>query len=184
MRRFLGNEALRETNRCSADARHVLAARSQRRETRQAARTYITDAIGQGARVVAGGATIERPGYFYAPTILDHVDDQVAIVAEEQFGPVLPVLPFTDEADALARANNSAYGLTASVWSGDAERAARLAQDLDTGQVSINSHGAGVLPHLPFGGHKWSGIGVENGTWGLYGFTELQVVTGPPREQR
>ena len=100
---------------------------------------------------------------------------------EEQFGPVLPVMAFRDEAEAIERANNSEYGLTASVWSADADHAAALASEIDSGQVSINSHGGGVQKHLPFGGHKWSGIGVENGPWGLASFTELQVISGPSR---
>jgi acyl-CoA reductase-like NAD-dependent aldehyde dehydrogenase len=143
----------------------------------------VTDALARGARAVTGGAPLDRPGYFYAPTILDQVSDGVRIVDEEQFGPVLPVLSYRDEDDAVARANRSNYGLTASIWSGDAERAHALATDIDSGQVTINSHGTGVRPHLPFGGHKWSGLGVENGPWGLYGFTEIQVVAGPPRQK-
>ncbi|MFD5259044.1 aldehyde dehydrogenase family protein [Streptomyces bobili] len=143
--------------------------------------TLVQDAVANGARTVCGGARLDRPGYFYAPTILDRVDDGTRVVDEEQFGPVLPVVSFRDEDDAVARANRSSYGLTASVWSGDAERALRMASRIDSGQVSVNSHGLGVQPHLPFGGHKWSGVGVENGPWGLYGFTELQVITGPAR---
>ncbi|MEV4015031.1 aldehyde dehydrogenase family protein [Nonomuraea angiospora] len=72
----------------------------------------------------------------------------------------------------------TAYGLTASVWSPDLDRAARVAAELDCGQVPINAHGRGVRPDLPFGGHRWSGLGVENGPWGLYGYTQLQVLVG------
>ena len=141
----------------------------------------VRDAVGRGGRAVAGGEPLPGSGYFYAPTILDRVDDGAPIVAEEQFGPALPVLPFSDEAEVLNRANSSHYGLTASVWSGDPERALAFAAGVDAGQVAVNGHGRGVLPHLPFGGHKWSGIGVENGPWGLYGFTELQVLAAPSR---
>jgi acyl-CoA reductase-like NAD-dependent aldehyde dehydrogenase len=141
----------------------------------------VDDAVQGGARVVAGGARLGDEGYFYAPTIIDRVDDGVRVVDEEQFGPVMPIVSFTDEADAVRRANASEYGLTASVWSGDAEHALALAHGIDAGQVGINRHGRGVRPHLPFGGHKWSGIGVENGPWGLYGFTEIQVLAGPSR---
>lgn len=141
----------------------------------------VTDAVAGGARVVSGGHVIDRPGYFYSPTILDNVDDNFRVVKEEQFGPVLPVMAFTDEAEAIERANNSEYGLTASVWSADTERAAAIASEMESGQVSINVHGGGVQRHLPFGGHKWSGIGVENGPWGLASFTELQVISGPSR---
>ena len=141
----------------------------------------VSDAVANGARVVSGGHVIDRPGYFYSPTILDNVNDGFRVVNEEQFGPVLPVMAFRDEAEAIERANNSEYGLTASVWSADADHAAALASEIDSGQVSINSHGGGVQKHLPFGGHKWSGIGVENGPWGLASFTELQVISGPSR---
>ncbi|QJY48035.1 aldehyde dehydrogenase family protein [Pseudonocardia broussonetiae] len=144
-------------------------------------RDLVTDAVGHGARVAAGGSALDRDGYFYRPTILDRVSDGVRVVDEEQFGPVLPVIAFTDEADAVTSANRSEYGLTASVWSADVDHAAALAEQLDTGQVAINQHGRGVQVHLPFGGRKWSGIGVENGPWGLHGFTDLHVIAGPPR---
>lgn len=141
----------------------------------------VFDAIGNGARAVAGGAPLDRDGYFFSPTILDRVDDGMRIVDEEQFGPVLPIVSFQDERDAIDRANNSEYGLTASVWSDDVDHAASVASHIDAGQVAINGHGRGVLPHLPFGGHKASGVGVENGPWGLYGFTDIQVIAAPPR---
>jgi acyl-CoA reductase-like NAD-dependent aldehyde dehydrogenase len=141
----------------------------------------VDDAIAHGARVAAGGNRMDRPGYFFEPTILYGISDGVRIVDEEQFGPALPVIPFRDETDAIARANYGNYGLTASVWSDDPERATRLAADIDSGQVSINIHGGAVAPNLPFSGHKWSGIGVECGPWGLYGFTEFQVISSPPR---
>jgi acyl-CoA reductase-like NAD-dependent aldehyde dehydrogenase len=137
----------------------------------------VSDAVRNGARTVAGGRALDSEGYFLAPTILDSVDDGIRVVDEEQFGPVLPIIGFTDETDVIARANNGNYGLTASVWSSDQERALRLASEIDTGQVSINIHGGGVRTHLPFGGRKWSGVGVENGPWGLAGFQELQAVT-------
>lgn len=141
----------------------------------------VADAIGQGARATAGGAPLNTAGYFFAPTILDKISDGIRVVDEEQFGPVLPIASFRDEADAVARANHGEYGLTASVWSGDPERAVALAGTIDAGQVSINMHAAGVLPSLPFGGHKHSGIGVENGLWGLQEFTDTQVIAGPAR---
>ncbi|MET8054660.1 aldehyde dehydrogenase family protein [Streptosporangium sp. NPDC005286] len=141
----------------------------------------VNDARSRGARVVAGGETAGDGGYFFRPTVLDAVDDSFRVVAEEQFGPVLPVLSFRDEDDVVRRANDSEYGLTASVWSNDIERAAGIAAQIDSGQVAINQHARGLGPHLPFGGHKWSGIGVENGPWGLYSFTEMQVIAGPAR---
>jgi acyl-CoA reductase-like NAD-dependent aldehyde dehydrogenase len=91
------------------------------------------------------------------------------------------VISYRTVAEAVDRANRGHFGLTASVWSADPGAAAQVAAAIDAGQVSVNAHGSGVRPDLPFGGHKWSGIGVENGSWGLYGFTETQVITGPPR---
>jgi len=143
--------------------------------------TLVADALTHGAKVAAGGRALERPGYFFGPTILSNISDGIRIVDEEQFGPALPIIKFSDEADVITRANRGNYGLTASVWSSDVEHAVALAGSIDTGQVSVNKHGGGVRPHLPFGGHKWSGVGVENGSWGLYSFTELQVITSPPR---
>ncbi|MFF4750305.1 aldehyde dehydrogenase family protein [Streptomyces sp. NPDC002514] len=141
----------------------------------------VADALRQGALAAAGGAPLDRPGYFYRPTILTRLTDGTRIVDEEQFGPALPVIAYRDLADAVERANASPYGLTASVWSPDLDRAGQVAAELDAGQVSVNVHGLGVRPDLPFGGHKWSGLGVENGPWGLYGFTDLQVLTRPAR---
>lgn len=131
----------------------------------------------RGARVHAGGDALDTAGYFYAPTVLSGVTDADAVAAEEQFGPVMPVLVFDEVDEVVARANSGRFGLTASVWSEDAERAAAIATLLDVGQVSINSHASGARPDLPFGGRKWSGIGVENGRWGLDSFTETLVIT-------
>lgn len=145
--------------------------------------TLVDDAVAHGARVVSGGHAIEGEGYFYAPTILDNVSDGVRIVDEEQFGPVLPVMAFDTEAEAVERANNSEYGLTASVWATDTEHAYEVASGIDSGQVAVNAHARGAVKHLPFGGHKDSGIGVENGPWGLESFTETQVIAGPGRKR-
>jgi len=141
----------------------------------------VADAVSRGARVAAGGRELDRTGYFYEPTILAGISDGVPIVDEEQFGPALPVISYRSVADAVERANRGHFGLTASVWAADPGEAARVAAGIDAGQVSVNAHGSGVRPDLPFGGHKWSGIGVENGTWGLHGCTETQVITGPRR---
>ncbi|RAY11132.1 aldehyde dehydrogenase [Actinomadura craniellae] len=135
----------------------------------------VADAIAGGARAAAGGKPIDGPGFFFEPTILADVSDGSRIVDEEQFGPALPVVPYTDLDEALARANGTHFGLSGSVWGADADRAAEVAAQLDCGTAWVNTHLA-IAPHQPFGGSKWSGIGVENGPWGYYGFTELQVI--------
>ena len=135
----------------------------------------VSDALSNGATAVAGGGPLDRPGYFFAPTMLTGVSDGTRIVDEEQFGPALPVIPYRDVDDALARANATTFGLGGSVWSADPDRAADVAERLESGTAWVNTHAA-LAPHQPFGGAKWSGIGVENGSWGLLGFTEIQVV--------
>ncbi|MEV6304145.1 aldehyde dehydrogenase family protein [Actinoplanes sp. NPDC051861] len=138
----------------------------------------VRDAVSRGASVAAGGRAPRRAGYFYAPTVLGGADDGMPVVDCEQFGPVLPVVPCRDVDDAVARANASPYALTASVWSADPDRAAAVATRLDAGQVSVNTHAGGVRPDLPFGGHKESGLGVENGPWAVHAHTDLHVLVG------
>jgi acyl-CoA reductase-like NAD-dependent aldehyde dehydrogenase len=135
----------------------------------------VADALARGGTAVAGGGVMEGPGYFFAPTILTGVEDGVGIVDEEQFGPALPVIAYRDVEDALERANASTFGLGGSVWSADPERAAGVAERLESGMSWINTHTA-LAPDQPFAGTKWSGIGVEGGTWGLDGFTDLQLL--------
>jgi acyl-CoA reductase-like NAD-dependent aldehyde dehydrogenase len=135
----------------------------------------VADAIAGGARAAAGGRPVDGPGYFFEPTILADLADGVRIVDEEQFGPALPIMKYTDVEEALARANGTHFGLSGSVWGADADRAAEVAGRLECGTAWVNTHLA-LAPLQPFGGFKWSGVGVENGPWGLYGFTELQVI--------
>jgi acyl-CoA reductase-like NAD-dependent aldehyde dehydrogenase len=134
----------------------------------------VADALAQGATAAAGGSRIEGPGYFYRPTILTNVLDDTRVVKEEQFGPVLPILPYRTVDEAIRRANDSHFGLDASVWSADPDRAAEVATELECGTTWVNAHFS-VHPDQPFGGHKWSGAGVENGRLGLESFTEVQV---------
>jgi acyl-CoA reductase-like NAD-dependent aldehyde dehydrogenase len=116
-----------------------------------------------------GSASIaDSDGYFIHPTIIDNPPETSRVVQEEPFAPILPVLKWSDEEDVLARANGVETGLGASVWSGDAERARRIADRLEAGSVWINSHFE-VSPLAPFGGHKSSGIGSE---WGLQGLVQ------------
>ena len=135
----------------------------------------VEDARAHGARIVTGGERIGVRGYFYAPTIVGDVGEGTRLVDEEQFGPALPVVPYTDLDDAVAQANATHFGLSGSVWSADVERATEVAGRLECGTAWVNQH-LNVLPDAPFGGAKWSGIGVENGPWGLLGFTEIQTV--------
>ncbi|QSE95671.1 aldehyde dehydrogenase family protein [Rhodococcus pseudokoreensis] len=135
----------------------------------------VDDALRNGARAAAGGRRPDTEGYFYRPTILTDVDDGMRIVNEEQFGPALPVLSYRHLDDAIERANNSNYGLGGSVWTSDPDRGAEIARRLDCGTAWVNTH-AITLPHQPFAGAKWSGMGVENGRWGLHDFTQLQAI--------
>jgi acyl-CoA reductase-like NAD-dependent aldehyde dehydrogenase len=135
----------------------------------------VSDARRRGAQVAAGGGPAGGPGYFFEPTVLSGVGDDCRIVAEEQFGPAIPVLPYRDLLDAVRRANDTHFGLGASVWTSDPERGAALAPSIESGTVWVNTHQAAV-PGQPFGGLKWSGVGVEGGPWGLEAFTDLQVV--------
>lgn len=138
-------------------------------------RSVVAEAVGAGARSTNAGGAVPDVGHFFAPTILDGADDTMRVVADEQFGPALPVIAYDDVEDALARANAGTYGLGGSVWGQDEDRAAALAERLECGTAWVNTHYAND-PGQPFGGLKWSGIGVENGRWGVETFTELQVV--------
>ncbi|MFG1653299.1 aldehyde dehydrogenase family protein [Micromonospora sp. NPDC049275] len=138
----------------------------------------VADARDRGAHIAAGGEPGVGPGYFYRPTIVTGVGDDARVVAEEQFGPVLPILPYRSVEEAVRRANDTHFGLDASVWGGNTERAAEVAEGLECGTTWINTHFA-VHPGRPFGGHKFSGIGVENGRLGLEAFTEVQVRHSP-----
>ena len=140
-------------------------------------RELLEDGRGRGARIEAGGEGLEgERGYFLKPTIVTEVDDSARIVAEEQFGPVLPILPFRDVDDAVARANSTEFGLGASVWSADVARASAIAAEVDAGTTWVNQH-VRLEPDVPFGGQKQSGIGREMGIWGLEEFCDLQVLS-------
>lgn len=134
----------------------------------------VSESLARGATAAAGGAPLDRPGYFFAPTILTEVSDGEPIVDEEQFGPALPIITYRETDDAIARANATSFGLGGSVWSSDPDRASSIASRLECGTTWVNAHLA-LAPHQPFGGFKWSGLGVENGPWGLAAFTEVQA---------
>jgi acyl-CoA reductase-like NAD-dependent aldehyde dehydrogenase len=118
---------------------------------------------------------IQAEGYFVQPTIVRDIPDDARLVREEQFGPVLPVLRFTDVDDVVARANDTDFGLGGSVWSSDREGAFRVATRINSGMVWVNKH-LDVGPDTPFAGAKQSGIGVEMGQEGLEEFTQATVI--------
>src|SRR4051795_7878684 len=144
---------------------------------RERVRGYIRRGVEEGARLVAGGA--EPPegleqGYFVQPTVFSDVTPGMTIAQEEIFGPVLVLMPYDDEEDAVRIANDTIYGLAGGVWSGDEERARRVARRIRTGQVEIN--GAAFNPLAPFGGYKQSGHGRELGKFGLEEFLETKAI--------
>ena len=137
----------------------------------------VDDAKANGGRIVTGGAPATELGeLFYQTTLVADVTDGVALVDEEQFGPALPIISYSDVEDAIASANGSDVGLGASVW-GDRDRAREVAARIEAGTVWINSHG-GVHPMIPFGGVKASGYGLEFGVEGLKSVAVPQVING------
>lgn len=136
----------------------------------------VDDAKAQGGRVLSGGEPVGGKGFLYPPTIVADVSNGVRLVDEEQFGPALPVIRYSDLDDAVRMANDCEFGLGGSVWGSDMAEAERVAHQLECGTAWINNH-AEVLPHAPFGGCKLSGMGVEFGVEGLLEYTRLQVVS-------
>jgi acyl-CoA reductase-like NAD-dependent aldehyde dehydrogenase len=142
---------------------------------RDRVRGYIQKGIDEGAKLLTGGT--ETPdgherGYFVAPTVFSEVDNKMTIAQEEIFGPVLSIIPYDTEEEAIAIANDSLYGLAGGVWSADTARANRVARQIRTGQVEINGGAFNLV--APFGGYKQSGIGRELGTFGLEEFCEVK----------
>jgi aldehyde dehydrogenase (NAD+) len=138
-------------------------------------KALIADAKARGYSFLAGGEEARGPGYFLPITLIDNPPEDSRIVREEQFGPVLPLIRFDDVEDAVARANDSDYGLAGSVWSGDEEAALAVARRLETGTVFINQTQY-LSPFAPFGGHKQSGVGAEGGVEGLLEYTNPQTI--------
>jgi acyl-CoA reductase-like NAD-dependent aldehyde dehydrogenase len=136
----------------------------------------VDEARAAGATIVCGGKPSGGPGHFYPLTLVTGVRDGDAIVDEEQFGPVLPIIKYQDVDEAVSSANRLDVGLGASVWSADVEQAQAVAQRIHAGTVWINQHGM-VHPMVPFGGIKSSGWGVEFGIEGLKGMTRTQVIS-------
>jgi acyl-CoA reductase-like NAD-dependent aldehyde dehydrogenase len=137
---------------------------------------HIADAVAKGAKILCGGKRPTGTRHF-EPTVISDVNHSMLIMTEETFGPVIPVMKFKSEEEAVKLANDSIYGLSASVWSKDMKRCERVARKIKTGNVSINSH---MLtegnPALPFGGTKQSGFGRLKGRWGLESFSNIKAV--------
>lgn len=139
---------------------------------------HVADAVAKGARVVVGGRRVVEAGqYFYEPTVLTNVTHEMLIMREETFGPVLPIIRCGSEADAVRLANDSTYGLSATVWSRDPEQAEAIARAMESGSVCVNDTSItyGAL-EVPFGGRKNSGIGYVNGEAGLLGYCHAKPI--------
>ena len=136
----------------------------------------VEDAVAKGAKVRVGGEP--RGGLFYAPTVLTDVRRGMKVLDEETFGPVAPVAAFRDEAEAIALANATGYGLAGYLWTRDLGRAFRVSEALEYGLVGVNDGlPSAMAPHAPFGGMKDSGVGREGGPWGLDEYLEVKLIS-------
>ncbi len=135
---------------------------------------FVAEARQRGT-IVAGGTPVAGPGYFIRPTIVRDMPEDARLVREEQFGPVLPVLRYSNLDDAIARANATEYGLGATIWATDLNRAYEVALKIDSGTVWVNKH-LDLPPDVPMGGAKQSGFGTEMGQDGLEEFTQAKII--------
>lgn len=135
----------------------------------------IEDTKRRGATILTGGDAPARAGYYVDPTVVVDIDDDARLVQEEQFGPVLPILKYSDLDDAIRRANDTRFGLSGSVWTNDLEKGEEIAARLEVGTAWVNQH-QGVAPNVPFGGAKESGLGREYSIVGLKGYMEPEVI--------
>lgn len=138
--------------------------------------SFVDGALEQGADVLVGGATVREPGYFLEPTVLSGVTDTMTVARDEIFGPVVSVMPFDDEAEVIARANNTTFGLAAGVWTSNVGRAHRYAEAVNAGAVWINCYNV-FDAALPFGGFKHSGWGKEMGGEALDSYLQSKAIT-------
>jgi len=138
-------------------------------------RAHVASYVPEDAPVAFRGSAPDGPGYWYPPTVLAPVGADAPAYTEEIFGPVVTVTPFADEAEAIAMANDTPYGLSGSIWTGNVGRAIRVARGVETGNLSVNSHSS-VRYWTPFGGFKQSGLGRELGPDAVDAFTEVKNV--------
>ncbi|CCO36618.1 aldehyde dehydrogenase family protein [Rhizoctonia solani AG-1 IB] len=138
--------------------------------------SFVDDAKANGYKFITGGDVNPNPsnGLFMPVSFIDNPPEDSKIVREEPFGPIVPLLKWSDEADVIKRANDTKLGLAASVWGKDLEAAERIAKQLQAGMIAVNGIGMST-PHSAFGGHKESGIGVEGGLNGLCGYSNIQT---------
>ena len=165
------------------DDRSTMGPLNNRRQLDVVAR-LVAEARDKGAHVEELGTKLDdsefERGYFHLPTLVTDVDHSFSVVTAEQFGPVLPVMAFDTEDEAVALANDSEYGLCSSIWSGDVDHATAVARQLEAGTTYINGHGPTAQDdHAPFGGVKQSGVGRQLGSQGIVEFTELQSISVP-----
>jgi acyl-CoA reductase-like NAD-dependent aldehyde dehydrogenase len=129
-----------------------------------------------GATILFGGDIPDGPGYFIPPTLVTDIGDDSRLVSEEQFGPIVPILKYTDLDDAIARANDTRFGLSGSVWTADIERGKAIAARLEVGTAWVNQHRA-TSAVVPFGGAKESGLGRQYSHLGLKSYMEPEVIS-------
>ena len=152
---------------------------AKREVARKRTETYVDIALSQGAKLVTGGARPENldKGFFYLPTLFDDVENHHRIAQEEVFGPIGVIIGYDSDEEAIALANDSAFGLSGAVFSADVGRAYDMALQLRTGGVGINGGGGKMSSHAPFGGIKRSGYGREYGVEGLNEFTTIKTIS-------
>ena len=135
----------------------------------------VTSGVSEGAEALSGGEQSSGSGYFYKPTVLVNVNQEMSVVREEIFGPVITAIPFDDPEEGVTLANDTPYGLAGSIWTRDLSKAHRISSSIHAGLLWVNCHGIPDMS-VPYGGYKQSGWGRENGWEGMAQYTELKSV--------